>query len=290
MSFPKSAAAAAVIVVPVVFCLGLTLLVLRLYARTVIYPGCADAFPPATELARRIPGATIVPYAAQGGPQLAGVFVPASGERGDPDPPGGAPVVVWFHGNAESAAGNLPLAAELSGRGLAVFLPEVRGYGGFAGRPTERGLVADGEAGLAALERLGVVRGRIVLAGRSLGTGVAAALAVLRPPALLVLVSPFTSAVDLGRGLVGALAPLLVPDRFDTISRVAVLRSPVVVFHGTADEVVPVEMGRRVAAAAPLGRYEEVAGATHNEIPDLAGRVAGEVRRALYNPRPRTNE
>ena len=287
MPLSKSAAAAAVVAAPVVFCLGLALLALRLFARTVIFPGCADPFPSGPELVRRIPGATIVPYAAPGGPRLAGVFVPASGEPGESS---GAPVVVWFHGNAESAAGNLPLAADLSGRGLGVFLPEVRGYGGFAGRPSERGLVADGEAALAALERLDVARSGIVLVGRSLGTGVAAALAVRRPPALLVLVSPFTSAVELGRGLVGALAPILVPDRFDTLSRVAAVRAPVVVFHGTADEVIPVEMGRRVAVAAPLGRFEEIAGATHNEIPDLAGRIAGEVRRALYNPRPRNPE
>ena len=54
MPLSKSAATAAVVAVPVVFCLGLALLALRLFARTVIFPGCADPFPSGPELVRRI--------------------------------------------------------------------------------------------------------------------------------------------------------------------------------------------------------------------------------------------
>ncbi len=40
-----------------------------------------------------------------------------------------------------------------------------------------------------------------------------------------------------------------------------------IVFHGTADDLVPVAHGRKLAAAAPAGRYIEIAGGEHNEIP-----------------------
>jgi fermentation-respiration switch protein FrsA (DUF1100 family) len=189
--------------------------------------------------------------------------------------------VLYFHGNAESAAQNLPLAEDLAREGFEVFLAEYRGYAGLPGRPTEAGLVRDGEAALQAF-----VGGRtpslpVVLVGRSLGTGIAVELASRRPPRLLILVSPYTSLVDMGRSLVGPLAPVLVPDRFDNLSKIASLTCPVVIIHGTKDEVVPFEMGRRVSAAGRNVRFIPVEGRGHNDLPDLARFLADEIRSAL---------
>ena len=63
----------------------------------------------------------------------------------------------------------------------------------------------------------------------------------------------------MGRTLVGPLALFLVPDRFDNLSKIADLRCPVVILHGTRDEVVPFEMGRardglRAAGAVIIGK------------------------------------
>jgi hypothetical protein len=79
---------------------------------------------------------------------------------------------------------------------------------------------------------------------------------------------------DLGRTLVGPLAPLLVPDPYDSLSKIARLRTPVVILHGTRDEVVPVRMGRALAAAGKGVRFIEVPEAMHNEFPGLEARVA----------------
>jgi fermentation-respiration switch protein FrsA (DUF1100 family) len=253
---------------------GGAILLLRAFSRTLIYPGSGVSFPSEAELSRRAPGAVLVPYSSPGGPALTGALVRFRGTGSGP-----RRVVVWFHGNGESAAGNLPLASSLAEAGFDVFVAEYRGYGGQPGRPTEAGLYSDGEAALDALARLGYSSPRVILAGRSLGTGVATELAVRRPPALLLLVSPFTSAVEMGRGLAGPLAPLLVADRYDTLSKIGRVRSPVVVLHGSLDEVVPVTMGRRIAAARPGTRYVEVSGATHNEFPGLPGLILEELQR-----------
>ncbi len=105
--------------------------------------------------------------------------------------------------------------------------------------------------------------------GRSLGSGVAVEIASRRPPRLLILVSPYTSLVDMGRSLVGPLAPVLVPDRFDNLSKIAALTCPIVIVHGTRDEVVPFEMGRRLAAAGRNVRFIPLEGRTHNDLPEL---------------------
>jgi fermentation-respiration switch protein FrsA (DUF1100 family) len=273
MLIARSLALAAAIAAGTAVVAGAAVLALRALSRSMTFPGSGVAFPSEDELARSIPGASLVRYAAPGGPSLTGALV-----RTRSSPGAGGRVIVWFHGNAESAAGYLPLAAGFANAGFDVFLAEYRGYGGNAGRPSEAGLYADGEAALDALSKLGYRPAEVVLVGNSLGTGVAAELAVRRPPALLLLISPFTSAVDIGRTIAGPLAPLLVADRFDTLSKIGRVRSPVVILHGALDEIVPVTMGRRLAAACPGARYVEVPGASHNDFPGLPELVVRELR------------
>jgi len=246
--------------------------------RSMIFPAAQAPFPEP----REGEGWSVARYETVDGVRLAGAFFPAA----SPD----RPVLLYFHGNAEAAAQNLLLADALRTRGLGVFLAEYRGYGGLGGSPSEEGLYADGEAALAALGALGVTAARVVLVGRSLGSGVAVELATRHRVAAVVLVSAYTSIVDMGRIVAGPLAPLVVRDRFDSLGKIGRVSSPLVVLHGAHDDVVPVAMGRRLAAARPEARYVEVADATHNDFPGLAGLLADEVEavlaRGAARPRP----
>ena len=77
---------------------------------------------------------------------------------------------------------------------------DYRGFGGNPGSPTEAGLKHDARAARAyVISRPDVDPQRIVYFGESLGTAVAADLAVDHPPAALILRSPFTSLTDVGR-------------------------------------------------------------------------------------------
>lgn len=242
--------------------------------RSMIFPAAQAPFPSPG------PGEgwSVVRYETGDGVRLAGAFFPP--------PSDDAAVLLYFHGNAEAAAHNLPLADELSARGLGVFLAEYRGYGGLGGSPSEEGLYADGEAALAELGRLGVPPSRVVLVGRSLGSGVAVELATRHRAAAVVLVSAYTSIVDMGRIVAGPLAPFVVRDRFDSLGKVGRVAAPLVLLHGSRDDVVPVAMGRRLAAARPDARYVEVPGATHDDVPGLAGLVAAEVEAVLARGGP----
>jgi pimeloyl-ACP methyl ester carboxylesterase len=73
-------------------------------------------------------------------------------------------------------------------------------------------------------------------------------------------------------------AGLLVRDRFDTAAIATEVRQPVLIVHGTADEVVPVEMGTRLAREFPRARLRLISGAHHN---DLLASHAAEVRAAI---------
>ena len=249
---------------------------LHRFARSMIYPGSPVPFPRAEDLARRLPGARLIDYRSSDGIALRGALVPAA------DP--AAPVAVYFHGNAESAAQNLPFAADLARQGIGVFLVEFRGFGGLEGSPTEDELYADGEAAVEAVLAAGVRPERLLLIGRSLGSGVATELALRQPCALLVLISPYTSMVDMGRGLAGPAAPFAVPDRYDNLGKITRVRCPVVILHGTRDEVIPVTMGRALAAAAPGIAFVEIPSASHNDFPGLEELVVREVGKKVALP------
>jgi len=168
--------------------------------------------------------------------ELGAWFVPPAG------PPSGYTVIV-FNGNAGHRGYRATLAQRLAERGMAVLLFDYRGYGGNPGLPHEQGLARDARAALSYVRsRPDVDSRRIVFFGESLGTAVAVALAVDYAPAALVLRSPFTSFKALAR-MHYPFIPLtfLLRDRYDSLSLIARVTSPVLVIAGTSDRIVPLE-------------------------------------------------
>ncbi len=197
-------------------------------------------------------------------PAADGVMTHAFALEGPP----GAPVVVVFHNNRETAADGAALGRALHALGLGVLLVEYRGYGISRGEtPDEPGLYADAEAALAELAARGIGAARIILWGHSLGTGVAAEMARRGRGAALVLMSPYTSIDRLVTSAV-PFAPLvlLVADRFDTLSKAAAIRVPTLVIHGDRDEIVPLAMGETIAASIAGARLLRIPGAHHGDI------------------------
>ena len=183
-----------------------------------------------------------------------------------------APWILYFGGNATSLEGSQSVLQRLGGAddaGLAVFA--YRGYDGSEGKPTQKRLIRDGLAAVAELEKLGAKRERLVLVGQSLGTGVASHVTAElaregRAPAALVLVSPFTSILDVVREFTVCMPSCLVADKWATSRRTKELALPVLVLHGTRDSVVPVEQGEAVAAAIPGARFVAIQGRDHNDV------------------------
>ena len=59
---------------------------------------------------------------------------------------------------------------------------------------------------------------------------------------------------------------------FDTKSKIAKIRAPLLFFHGDRDEIIPLKLGRRLFEAAPEPKwFVEVPGAGHNDLVETAG-------------------
>lgn len=171
-------------------------------------------------------------------------------------PPGWKPehgAMLYCHGNA----GNLShrggaIADWQRERAEAVLIFDYPGYGRSEGAPSEAGCYAATDAAYDWLTEVQKVRPEaVILLGRSLGGGAAAHLAVSRPHRALVLLCAFTSVPDMAQQMFPWLpCRWLVRNRFENLSRIKQCRGPLLIAHGTADEVVPFTHGERLFAAA----------------------------------------
>jgi len=121
------------------------------------------------------------------------------------------------------------------------------------------------------LQRQGFESTRILVLGRSLGTAVAVEIAKERALGGMILVAPLTS----GRAMAEAqgYGPLsyFAGDAFDNLSRIGQIRCPLLIVHGTQDEAAPIDMGRRLFAAAPEPKqFVAIPGARHSDIERVA--------------------
>jgi uncharacterized protein len=99
-----------------------------------------------------------------------------------------------------------------------------------------------------------------------------------------VLLSPFTSTMDMAQVLLGLPVGFLVTHRYDNLARLQEIadRGPgqLIVIHGVADSIIPISMSRRIAAEHPRHiELLDVANADHN---DLQAHHATVVAKALH--------
>ncbi len=179
------------------------------------------------------------------------------------DSPAG--LVLFAHGNAELIDGQAWVFAGFRKLGYSVAMCEYRGYGRSDGSPSQADITKDQQAMLTALlARPEVDRERVIFFGRSIGTGVACALAQEHAPAAILLLSPFRSLRSMARGF---FAPeFLVRDPFDNQAFLGQYPGPVLLMHGTSDQVIPIEHSKsleKVAANATLRSFD----CGHNNVP-----------------------
>jgi uncharacterized protein len=191
-----------------------------------------------------------------------------------PGPPGArAPVVVWFHGNGETVAALAPVLREFRPADAALLAVEFRGYGSSTGTPTVAAAERDADVvwrWLAA--RADLDSTRVVVYGRSIGSGPATLLAATHPVAGLVLESPFTSLRAMARVHYPFLPSALAGSRFDNLARITATTCPVLIIHGDRDGIIPTEEGRALAqAAGARAEFWAIPGADHNETYDAGG-------------------
>jgi fermentation-respiration switch protein FrsA (DUF1100 family) len=181
---------------------------------------------------------------------------------------GATRTALFLHGNAGNVSYWVEVATVFRDVGWNTHNLDYRGYGRSAGEPSEEGTYLDARAAyLHLVKERGIDPSRIVVVGRSLGGAVATWLATNHPVGGLVLEATFTSIAD----IVAKMVPLpgirnFVRLGYPSITRMADLDVPLLVVHGSGDELVPFAHGKALFDACPSARkrFVELRGG-HND-------------------------
>jgi abhydrolase domain-containing protein 17 len=175
--------------------------------------------------------------------------------------------ILYHHGNAEDIGLLLPILKEIRDYGFAVLAYDYRGYGTSSGSPSEASAYQDADAAYQYLtQQLRIPPAQIIALGRSLGGAVAVDLASRQPLGGLIIESSFLSAYRVMTQL-----PLFPLDKFRSAAKLKKINCPVLVIHGTADEVIPFRHGQTLFRLAPEPKQHYwVVGAGHNNLFEVA--------------------
>ena len=167
--------------------------------------------------------------------------------------------VLFFHGNAGNVSEFIPFYKVFHQMGFPVFTIDYRGYGMSKGEPSEGSIYADAIAAWDYLtEKLWYEPDKIIIVGYSLGGTVATSMLdhIDRPLTVAVL-SSFTSVYDMARERFPWLPISWIQHiYFPTETFLANYDGPLLVMHGTDDEVVPFAIGKKLFDQAPSTQKE----------------------------------
>jgi uncharacterized protein len=168
-------------------------------------------------------------------------------------------VLLSFHGKGGNiSTSSLSKAKELQRLGFSIFLVDYRGYGLSRGNfPSEKQVYEDAELAWQYLVKSRQIpTSNIYIYGYSLGGAIAVNLAVNHPEAAALVVESSLTSMRLvaTNSAIYRLFPLdlILTEKFDSLTKISQLKVPLLVIHGTADEVIPFQMGKVLFNAAKV--------------------------------------
>ncbi len=191
-------------------------------------------------------------------------------------------LIIYFHGNAGNIGHRLYDLKQLNSFSYNVLGVGYRGYGKSQGKPSEAGIYIDGKSALKyATDSLGFKLNNIYVFGRSIGTTVAINTSQNITLKGLILVSPLTSGKAQARTT--GLRPFasLAGNSFNNINKIKNITCPLLVIHGTQDNIIPFSMGKSIFDEAESKKeLITISGGNHN---NLSTKYAKEYWAAVYN-------
>lgn len=179
--------------------------------------------------------------------KLHGLWAPARARPHD------GPVLLYLHGARWNVAGSAPRIRRMQQLGFSVLAIDYRGFGKSTRElPSEDMAYEDARAAWDWIARQYPQRQRFVF-GHSLGGAVAIDLAAKVDDEQGVIVEgTFTSIADVASSMKFGWLPIapLITQRFESVKKVARVKSPLLVVHGANDSLIPYDLGRRLYEAA----------------------------------------
>ena len=178
-------------------------------------------------------------------------------------------LLIYFHGNSGNIFQRLPELKQFWAIGINVLGIGYRGYGESTGSPSEKGIYRDAEAAVTyATDSLHYLMKHIIICGRSIGTTAAINAAAQRKPGGLILISPLSTGKEYAKAHGLGWCSFIIGNSFDNLSTCKKIQCPVLILHGTHDEVIPYAMGKTIFSQIP-GTHKKLVTITngfHNNL------------------------
>ncbi len=154
--------------------------------------------------------------------------------------------VLFNHGNYEDLGVLEEFLADYSRKGFSIIAWDYRGYGASSGRPKEKNVCSDVQKVFDyAVEELGLDPGKIIVHGRSIGSGPSCELAENNKVGGLIVESGFMSVFSVMLPWAG-----LPGDKFVNIDKIDKVDCPVLVLHGKHDRTISFDHGQKLYGQA----------------------------------------
>ena len=165
-------------------------------------------------------------------------------------------IILFFHGNAGSLENRTYKLNHFKDLNLNFLIIAWRGFNGNSGKPNEIGLYEDAASAIRWLKKKGIEEKNIILYGESLGSGVAVEIAQNKNYAGVILESPFTSMVNMGKRHYPFFpVSFLLKDKFESYKKITDISVPVLIIHGKVDRIVPYAMGEKMYELANKPKF-----------------------------------
>lgn len=150
-----------------------------------------------------------------------------------------SPLIIYYGGNAEELS--YLIAKFINIKGYSILLMNYRGYGLSTGLPNEKNLCQDAELIYDEMvKRNDIDTEKIVVMGRSIGTGLAVYMAEKRKVKGVILVTPYDTLISVAQEKIKWIPVFLIMrNRFDSLGRAPRIKVPVLALIAKEDEVIP---------------------------------------------------
>ncbi len=178
-------------------------------------------------------------------------------------------VIYYLHGNGGSVRTWGKVAKTYTSLGYDVLITDYRGYGKSGSEiNNQEQIYTDLQTVYDTLKHR-YAENKIVVLGYSIGTGPAARIASANHPKLLILQAPYYSLTDMMQHTYPIIPTFLLKYKFPTYQYIQECKAPIVVFHGTADEVIYYKSSVKLKSNMKKGdTLISLQGQLHNGITD----------------------
>jgi len=181
-------------------------------------------------------------------------------------------VIYYLKGNSRSIKGWAKFAKDYVGKGFDFFLIDYRGFGKSRGKRTEQKLYSDSQYVYKWLKER-YAEDKIVVLGRSFGSGIAARVASWNNPRMLILDSPYYSFANLIKSYAGWILPIdwLLRYKIPTNQFLKKMKGPIHIVHGTKDRLIPFKHSKKLADENKENAIlHSIEGGRHNNLPEFS--------------------